>query len=297
MKPPITWAPFVFPAILLAVFPAQAAWGADDLAEQLKSDYANKVLTLRHFYKGEHLSLESDGTLVGSAEEGPWTVYGQVSINALEVNERTLRINARRISLIFDSQKKLLLDELSLLEESKARNKEEEKEKLAREKFLRENLVEVDIALTAPNPTEQDVAAAINAVFLDPEQSLREVVPDFWWRYFDQLGNQSPEQNFPEDVYKVKPGEVSAPRVVYQVDPQFSEESRKAKYQGTMTLSLIVDKLGAVQNLEITSPLGMGLDEKGVEALRQWKFEPAMEAGEPVPVQIEIEVEFRLLSH
>jgi TonB family protein len=294
MKPRTTRAMFLLLALLLAFFPVQLAWGSDDLAEQMKSDYVEKVLTLRHFYEGKHLSFESDGSLVGSAGEGPWTIYGQVSVNAIKVNERTVHVNGRRVSLIFDSQSKLLRDELSLLAESKPKNKKEKEEKAAREKALRENVVDIDIMLTSPNQTEQDVSTAMNAVFLAPEESVREVVPDFWRGYFDQLEGRPSDQNFPEPVYTVKTGEVSVPRVLYQVDPKFSEESRKAKYQGTITLSHVVDRSGSVQNIEITSPLGMGLDEEGVDAVRHWRFEPAMKAGEPVAVKIAVEVEFHL---
>ena len=59
-------------------------------------------------------------------------------------------------------------------------------------------------------------------------------------------------------------GGVSAPRVVYQVDPEFSEEARKAKYQGTCTLMLVVDSNGRPTNIRVANSLGMGLDEKAI---------------------------------
>jgi TonB family protein len=283
--------PFSFVLMLsfLSVLPARV-W-SDDLADQLKSDYAGKVLTLRHFYAGTHLSFESDGSLVGSAKEGPWTVDGQVSVNSVRVHERTLRISARRILMVLDSKSKLLRDELSLLEESNTKDKND----LALEKTLREDLVEIDITLTSANPNEQDVSAAMNPVFLAPGESARDIVPDFWRGYFDQIeGKTSADEDFMEKVYKAKPGEVAGPRVLKQVDPEFSEASRKAKYQGTMEVSLVVDRSGSVQNIRITSPLGMGLDEKKVEAVRQWKFQPGMKDGEPVAVKIAVEMDFHL---
>ena len=89
-------------------------------------------------------------------------------------------------------------------------------------------------------------------------------------------------------------GGVSAPRVIYQVDPEFSEEARKAKYQGTCTLLVVVDASGRPTNIRVGSSLGMGLDEKAIEAVRKWRFEPAQKDGHPVNVDIAVEVDFHL---
>jgi len=89
-------------------------------------------------------------------------------------------------------------------------------------------------------------------------------------------------------------GGVSAPQVIKKVDPEYSEEARKAKYQGTVILGLIVDAHGRPQQLRVQRGLGMGLDQKALEAVRQWVFEPAQKDGRPVAVTISVEVAFRL---
>ncbi len=89
-------------------------------------------------------------------------------------------------------------------------------------------------------------------------------------------------------------GGVSPPRVLYQPEPEFSEEARKAKYQGVCTLGLIVGADGRPSNIRVLSSLGMGLDEKAIEAVKNWKFEPAMKDGHPVRVEIAVEVDFHL---
>ncbi len=89
-------------------------------------------------------------------------------------------------------------------------------------------------------------------------------------------------------------GGVSPPRVIYQPEPEFSEEARKAKYQGVCTLGLIVGADGRPSNIRVLSSLGMGLDEKAIEAVKNWKFEPAMKDGHPVRVEIAVEVDFHL---
>jgi len=94
-------------------------------------------------------------------------------------------------------------------------------------------------------------------------------------------------------VFRVGGG-VSAPRALDTPDPEYSEEARKAKYQGTCVLWLIVGPDGKPRDVKIARALGMGLDEKAIEAVRNWKFEPAMKDGKPVAVQINVEVNFRL---
>jgi TonB family protein len=89
-------------------------------------------------------------------------------------------------------------------------------------------------------------------------------------------------------------GGVSAPRAIYAPDPEYSEEARKAKYQGTCVLWLVVGPDGRPRELKIARSLGLGLDEKAIEAVKTWKFEPAMKDGKPVAVQINVEVSFRL---
>ncbi len=94
-------------------------------------------------------------------------------------------------------------------------------------------------------------------------------------------------------IFKVGGG-VSAPKALQTPDPEYSEEARKAKYQGTVVLWLVVDPNGNPQQVKVARSLGMGLDQKAVEAVRHWKFEPAMKDGRPVAVQINVEVNFRL---
>lgn len=94
--------------------------------------------------------------------------------------------------------------------------------------------------------------------------------------------------------YRVGVGGVSEPVLVHSVDPEFSDEARRAKYQGVCLVSLIVDAQGHPQNVRVVRKLGLGLDEKAIEAVRQYRFKPAMLKGQPVPVPVTIEVNFRI---
>ena len=94
-------------------------------------------------------------------------------------------------------------------------------------------------------------------------------------------------------VFRVGGG-VSAPSIVYRVEPTYSEEARKAKYQGVVVLSAIVRKDGTIEILKVVRGLGLGLDENAIQALKQWKFRPGMKNGVAVDVALNIEVNFSL---
>ncbi len=89
-------------------------------------------------------------------------------------------------------------------------------------------------------------------------------------------------------------GGVSPPVAIYSPEPEYSDEARRAKYAGIVVVSLIVDAQGLPQRVRVIRALGMGLDEKAVEAVRQYKFKPAMFQGKPVPVEVNIEVNFQI---
>jgi TonB family protein len=89
-------------------------------------------------------------------------------------------------------------------------------------------------------------------------------------------------------------GGVAAPQVIHSVEPEFTQEARQANLQGSVSIKLIVDSQGNPQDIRVTRHLGMGLDEKAIDAVRQYKFKPAMYQGHPVSVQIVIEMNFHL---
>jgi protein TonB len=89
-------------------------------------------------------------------------------------------------------------------------------------------------------------------------------------------------------------GGVSAPQLIYSVEPEFSEEARKAKVAGNVLVNLWVDTNGMPSHVHVIRGVGMGLDEKAVEAVKQYKFKPAMENGKPVLVELNVEVNFQI---
>ena len=94
-------------------------------------------------------------------------------------------------------------------------------------------------------------------------------------------------------VFKVGGG-ISAPEAISTPDPEYTEEARNAKTQGTCILAMIVDAQGRPRDIRVVRGLGFGLDAKAVEAVRQWRFKPSLKDGQPVNVQISVEVGFKL---
>jgi len=96
-------------------------------------------------------------------------------------------------------------------------------------------------------------------------------------------------------VFEVGSDGATAPRLISKVEPEYSEEARTAKYQGTVLLGIDVDANGRAVNVRVLRSLGLGLDEKAIEAVKKWRFQPGSLNGRPVAVRATIEVNFRLL--
>lgn len=108
-------------------------------------------------------------------------------------------------------------------------------------------------------------------------------------------GAAIPEASTPSGSTAARVGNgVSAPALLRKVEPEYTEQARAAKYQGTVLLYIEVEPDGTADNIHVVRSLGLGLDEKAIEAVKQWQFRPGQKDGQPVAVQATIEVNFRL---
>ena len=288
---------------------------ANEVEQHLRSQYRGKILAARGFYSGEHLAYDSAGTLTGGGPAGDWTTDGFVQIDDVHLSGEHLKIKATRLMVVSQGQKGLQFG-------GESAGKKHKKPKKAA-------VVEIDVATGSGDLTDAVADTLLSKVFLNAQDSFSDAVPIYWKRCIDDsLSGKSEECRFSSDMSTVPgvttssrisgdPGDlqfstgsnatatgtaklfkvghgVKPPRATYQPEPSFSEPARRAKYQGVVTMSLIVDKDGLPQKIRILSPLGAGLDAKAVEAVSTWKFQPAEKDGEPVSVQIAVEVNFRL---
>src|SRR5262249_8829617 len=282
-------------ALILLLTSVLALAETNHLESQLKSMYDGKLLTLRHFYAGEQLHFGPDGELVDQATAGPWTLYAQVIAKNVTLRGRTLTIPGNRVFLCFDSPSNALRDPFAI-DKSKSKGsipcglKRDSLKRLAQGRPVR---IEIQLASEAPDINE--IALSMRSVFLGEGESLQTAVPSFWRDWFAlRQGNSGRLTNLDEPVYRVKAGEVSAPRALYAADPEYSEAARQAGYSARVMLCVIVDRTGIPRDIQIEKPAGLGLDEKAVEAVSKWKFQPGQKDARPVAVQLEVETSFSL---
>jgi protein TonB len=88
---------------------------------------------------------------------------------------------------------------------------------------------------------------------------------------------------------------VTQPELIWKSEPAYTEEARKVRLQGTVQLRIVVNERGRAESIVVTQGLGLGLDERAMEAVAQWKFRPGMRGGKPVPTVAIVQVSFRLL--
>ncbi len=88
---------------------------------------------------------------------------------------------------------------------------------------------------------------------------------------------------------------MTPPEPIFRPDAEYTDEARKAELSGKVVLTLVVETNGNASEIEVTRALGLGLDQKAIEAVRQWKFKPATIAGKPVRARVNVEVGFRLV--
>lgn len=109
-------------------------------------------------------------------------------------------------------------------------------------------------------------------------------------------GGIGDERSGPPRISGVHRGRgVTPPQLIYKVEPEFSEDARKAKHQGVVVLSIEVDASGNVRNIRVLQSLGLGLDEKASEAVMRWRFRPGLFDGKPVATEATVQVNFQLL--
>jgi TonB family protein len=205
---------------------------------------------------------------------------------AIRITAHELRIEGDRLAFAFDSRQKGLMP-------SKTPGKKKKK-----------NHIQIVVQLSEPLVSLEQADTVLNKVFAMTDDDVIQSVPEFWKPYLTKRAalKKNPQSRKAEVetparkkdvVFQVGNG-VTAPRAIHTPEPSFSDLAREAKYHGVVVLSVVIDETGRVLNPYITLPAGMGLDEKAIEVVQSWRFKPAMHDGQPVKVEMTLEIAFNL---
>lgn len=284
---------FLFPAVVLFLpAPAQDLHSVED---KLRAEFQDKVLTFRHFPCGSRLHLRADGSLVDDQTCPSWTTHGRIRVDRLSLGGNGVHIKAHRLFLAYDLKSERFFDILQMQKgDPLASQFRPLRDKDGWKKVTKASEVQLDIE----SPAESSLSGfegVFGKIFSAPGAPLSEVVPDYWQAVVrkDEGDRSWKAPASARAVGKVGPG-VNHPNAIFQPDPAYSQTAREAGYEGTLVLWLIVEADGKPGEIQVARPLGLGLDDQAVAAVRTWKFEPATKDGVPVPVQINVEVTFRM---
>ena len=259
------------PLVLLILLSFIAFGQADEQAERARAiselrTYDGKVVKLRKFCRDKVMNFDPDGNLNCVLQGRSWTLDGIVEVKKADVSGSLLKLEGTRVYAIYNTR----ASQFDYL-------------------FADEKVV-----ITTPIGTGPLNAQTLNAAMAHVLLRTGEPYPEpgtSYWRVF--TGNSdSAVANAMGSAPKVG-GPIKPPKLIEGPDPQYPEAARQAKYEATVALWVVVGTDGKIHDVAIKRPAGMGLDEAAIAAVLKWRFRPATRDGQPVAVQINIEVNFR----
>lgn len=297
---------FFISLIFVAFAPHLTGQPTPDLENMLKADFVNKVFTLRDFYIDNNLHYNVHGVVLGRPDVGSWTA-SLVEIKNAKISVDNIVLEGRRWGKIYDSKHGKFVDLPT----------------------KQDVLITLDYNASEAN---SNVAEALNHIFLQQNDRLVDLVPEYWKPILlGTIGNahqkdldcsqiQGELTRYPDgSVKKVCNGDeknalpaslpqgydvssipyagkrgVSPPHPKFTPDPKYYEPARLAKLQGFTVLKIVVKQDGTVSDIYISRPLGFGMDEEAVNAVKTWEFDPGSINNHPVPVRMTIQVAFHL---
>ncbi len=305
--------------------------------DDLRARYVGKLIFLRGSYQGDDLNFDQDGKVNGSPNAGSFTLsafevrkvklskhkldieadrYGLHFFGAMPYEDGTnksfdkVKISKKPVHISIDRE---------IIVVPKVKKDKKKSEPTAQEIAAAQTLKTRDdaAAMEAPKPatsgatveTYQALAAvspahsamlmnkALDNIFAsDIDARMLAHLPDYWQEYFR---SQSQHRQFmPADAsIKVVSEGMTPPKVLNSIDPNSNEYAQKFGIAGMEELRTVVDASGIPRQIAIARPIGFGLDEKAVEAVKNSHFKPALQNGQAVPVVIDMVVTFRIYSN
>ncbi len=266
--------------VMFAVLAASSALAAD-LERDLNSQYRGKVLALRYSFTGNSQDFDASGKPIDPKGFGPWTVYGRVRIKSIHLSSDNLEVKAARQLMEFKQGGLVPM------------NKSD-----ARKSGVHQN-VTLTLRLQTRVKDEAGAQAAWRKLFAVTPEEIVHSAPDFWRDYLadpDIAADDKTTHNpaIPTGVAQLGDKGVLAAQALQTPEPEFTELARKLQYQGSGIYGAFIDKDGEPERIIVVRPLGLGLDEVSIEAIRHWHFVPAIKDQKPVPFYMPVEISFNL---
>ena len=277
--------------LLALILLAPSASHAQSSQAELQTRLLHKPLYLVGRWRNDHLKFDSAGQLRSKSDTGSFTTSG-INVQGVELGNNGLTIHGSRVGLIFRGG---AIERAGIGEGDKPGGHPEA------------------IVIQVAAPPDGSYESASDAILTEDLSRFIPTLPDYWQTYGrEHLLHPVSETAMPDDPDgPPEPGEhlntrmpapgttriggaVTPPKVLHMTEPQFSREARSAFISGSVLVYLQVDTEGNPMQIRILRPIGLGLDEKAVEAVSHYKFKPATLNGSPVRVEMNVEVNFQI---
>ena len=257
-------------ALLLALPGTRAAAISNDgdLNNLLNQQYKKQVLALRSPIQNKHLEFDSDGKSLKAVPEGGWTIHGAIRVEKLSLKPDKLSLEGPWVGFGADKQNQIPANPIPLGKP-----------------------IKVEIRLDHALASVQEAESILNRVFFPGPEARGHWLPEY--RRSGPL-DEPPIKTIGDGGNNTDKDKTNPPVPIYTPDPSFSDEARKARYQGSVLLDVTIDKTGLVSRIRVVRALGLGLDLKAMETVRTWRFRPATRNGQPIAAMAMTEVNFRL---
>ena len=267
----------------LILIPATLVFGESnekDIEEFLKKGLVDNIGLIRNFYEGNNLRFDSQGKLISKNSPGIWTVSGFFQPKKVKLSKDSITLTGKRLYWTYNRE----LREQQLIPVS-------EDTKINIKRSLEQNDVSV-------------MRELMFRIFLLSDESLVEHVPAYWQNIVRNKFKPVPDANMenfeklgkttePDALKPISRPWPECPEIISTIPPEYSEEARRLRLSGIVSLLGVVDVQGNIKINEVFIPLGAGLEESAIRTIEKtWKFRPALRDGIPAETRVVVEVRF-----
>lgn len=242
----------------------------------LKARLLKQPLYFRSFWANDNLHFDPDGKLIGSSDQVSFTLSG-IEIIKVQLKQNRLQLLGRRMGLELTGPTPKLAPLL-----------------LGTPRFPREEAVHLDITA----PASGDYSSALDAIFAKDITDLVPTLPSWWQTYAHKhfLNDRVSYAYLPSSTDRPLRvgGNIEPPIILAKKEAEFNSYAKLMMFKGAVLIRLVVDKEGKASQLSIDRGIGLGLDERALAAVGDYRFKPAARNGVPVTVEIDMEVNFQI---